>query len=671
MSMNIELSVSGQRLRREMGPGIVGGSRYYLTAHVAFAGTDWDGAQVWLRIDQDGAQNAYLLDADGCVTADRGINLPAGKYTMSLMGMRDNMRITTNEVPLSVMRSGADGGDPLPEIQQTAAEQIALLAQEAVDTASALRADADAGLFDGEDAKHQWDGSVLTITSASGTSSADLRGPQGPEGKQGPQGQAGKDAPQDAVRYGVQALDEAQQETARGNIGAASEEALSHVKGDLASETARAKEAEDNRMKKFYTGNMGAVSVADSDDGAVRNLVIGGRCEQTTTNGYNLLPNHAVDSVINGVTFKVNPDGSITANGTATNFADQYLYGQNADNGEYITLEKGDYAIHASLSPKDFDTYIVFFRTVEFSAITALSATTRLRESDLHIYGVFYRIVIDATAENLTIYPMIERGTIAHDYEPYTGGSPSPSSDYPQEIKCVEGCTMTVTSADGTKAQEAAIPVTLRGIGDVRDELYVYADGSGKLIQRIGTGGINDIQGNYNNSYDYFIVKSKTLPDNIMLMDKLIKKESFGDLKNNRIGFAYSGGALTYAIDLNNGIMETNAYKQAIIDLGLQYLYIFDTTAETPLTAEQVKALYDLRTHYGGTNITYASDNGVEPVVNFDYACAIENFVEYIKAQQGDTRGMIYDMDDRLTQAEVTALEAAIDAQIAQAMMEV
>ena len=237
--MHIELSVSGQRLRREMGPGIVGGSRYYLTAHVAFAGHDWDGAQVWLRIDQGDAQNAYLLDEAGCVTADRGINLPAGQYTMSLLGLRDAVRITTNEVPLCVLQSGADGGEPLPEIPQTAAEQIALLAQEAVDTARSVREDADAGRFDGEDGvsvTHQWDGSVLTITSASGTSSADLRGPQGPEGKQGPQGpegQAGKDAPQDAVRYGVQALDEAQQAIARDNIGAASAVELRRVKDDI------------------------------------------------------------------------------------------------------------------------------------------------------------------------------------------------------------------------------------------------------------------------------------------------------------------------------------------------------------------------------------------------------------------------------------------------------
>lgn len=240
--MHIELSVSGQRLRREMGPGIVGGSRYYLTAHVAFAGHDWDGCQVWLKIDRDGKQNAYLLDEAACVTAERGINLPAGQYTMSLLGLRDAVCITTNEVPLCVMRSGADGGDPLPEVPQTAAEQIALLAQEAANTARSVREDADAGLFDGEDGvsvQHRWDGSVLTITSASGTSSAELRGPQGPqgpegpEGKQGPQGQAGKDAPQDAVRYGVQALTDEEQEQARANIGAGSAGELSRVKDDL------------------------------------------------------------------------------------------------------------------------------------------------------------------------------------------------------------------------------------------------------------------------------------------------------------------------------------------------------------------------------------------------------------------------------------------------------
>ena len=36
---------------------------------------------------------------------------------------------------------------------------------------------------------HRWDGTVLTITSDSGTSSADLRGEKGDDGIRGPQGQ--------------------------------------------------------------------------------------------------------------------------------------------------------------------------------------------------------------------------------------------------------------------------------------------------------------------------------------------------------------------------------------------------------------------------------------------------------------------------------------------------
>ena len=44
---------------------------------------------------------------------------------------------------------------------------------------------------DGVSCTHSWNGSVLTMTSASDTSSADLVGPQGPTGATGPQGPAG------------------------------------------------------------------------------------------------------------------------------------------------------------------------------------------------------------------------------------------------------------------------------------------------------------------------------------------------------------------------------------------------------------------------------------------------------------------------------------------------
>jgi hypothetical protein len=48
---------------------------------------------------------------------------------------------------------------------------------------------------DGVGCTHSWEGSVLTVTSASGTSSSDLRGPKGDRGAAGPQGPAGAAGP--------------------------------------------------------------------------------------------------------------------------------------------------------------------------------------------------------------------------------------------------------------------------------------------------------------------------------------------------------------------------------------------------------------------------------------------------------------------------------------------
>ena len=66
----------------------------------------------------------------------------------------------------------------------------------------AVRSGAFSGA-DGVSVTHEWDGTVLTVTSASGTSSADLKGPQGEPGEQGPQGEPGEDGytPQKGVDY--------------------------------------------------------------------------------------------------------------------------------------------------------------------------------------------------------------------------------------------------------------------------------------------------------------------------------------------------------------------------------------------------------------------------------------------------------------------------------------
>lgn len=48
------------------------------------------------------------------------------------------------------------------------------------------------GEFDGTSVSHEWNGTILTVTSASGSSSVDLKGDPGVQGEQGPKGEPGE-----------------------------------------------------------------------------------------------------------------------------------------------------------------------------------------------------------------------------------------------------------------------------------------------------------------------------------------------------------------------------------------------------------------------------------------------------------------------------------------------
>ena len=62
----------------------------------------------------------------------------------------------------------------------------------------------------------------------------ELNGKPGAQGEKGEKGDPGKDAPQEAVLYTAQMLDDAQKVQARENIGAADEETVDQLKSDLA-----------------------------------------------------------------------------------------------------------------------------------------------------------------------------------------------------------------------------------------------------------------------------------------------------------------------------------------------------------------------------------------------------------------------------------------------------
>lgn len=429
-------------------------------------------------------------------------------------------------------------------------------------------------------------------------------------------------------------------------------------------------EALGNRIKKFYTGNLGAVNIADSDDGAVRNLVIGGRSEQISTNGYQLLNANVfvASSEYNGRKIVNNGDGSFTV--TVSSDASD-VTNLTPPNNPFFDVSPGTTylcsgvengcGIAVALYDKDK-------KITRYAGSTASNGTFTTSDDE-----VFLRLFVQSSsvvAGIYTIWPMLEKGATAHDWEPYTGGAPSPSPDYPQEIKSVENCAMNVSNADGMETQTALIPVTLRGIGDVRDELYVYADGSGKLVQRIGAYTITGMEdwhkhiGSVGNKYFTYIDIGQR---NSELLGGVFSHFTTGSLGSSDKNAFIKSDTIQIRLDSVSTVDDLKAW---LSDNHVCLIYTLDAPVENILTAEQVKALFDLRTYYGGTNISYQSENGVEPVVNFDYACALENFVEYIKAAQGDDRKFIYDMDERMTDAEYVAALAYVNSEYAAALTE-
>lgn len=202
---------------------------------------------------------------------------------------------------------------------------------------------------------------------------------------------------------------------------------IGSLKEDLA-------DLKDNKITKFYTNNNGDTVLNDSDDGKIQDLMIYGKSEQAQYKGTNLAINHLAKAfvTVHGVTFTVNEDKSVTLNGTSDmDNVDYYIVGSYYTDNIIATLDVDkDYTIRAM--PQG----ISFIYGTQ-SKLVSIQQTDG-HEKGIPIAFIFLRIRKSGTTfNNVTIYLQINEGTTLLDYEPYTGGKPSPSPEYPQEIKAV------------------------------------------------------------------------------------------------------------------------------------------------------------------------------------------------------------------------------------------
>nr|DAI41859.1 MAG TPA: hypothetical protein [Caudoviricetes sp.] len=180
------------------------------------------------------------------------------------------------------------------------------------------------------------------------------------------------------------------------------------------------------------------ITLDDSAYRQVRGLNLYGYSRQMQTTGAQLIkyPYLKSDGFTNsGITYTVSDDGIITANGTAT---DQSLFCMASELSDW--RPSGEVFLSgcpSGGSPTTYRMQMCNYNAEERIAIDNGEGTVVNFTNADASWNLCIRIASGYTANNLTFKPMLNSGTSALPWEPYSGGVASPSPDWPQPIHSV------------------------------------------------------------------------------------------------------------------------------------------------------------------------------------------------------------------------------------------
>ncbi len=177
---------------------VIADSIHFLSVKFVFD-KEWDGytvTAIYHNREKDKAVSVVLDDESGYSVGDGTFYVPfdvifAPGFTVSLLGTKGESRITTNEVAISVQKSGfreAEApGNPTP----TEYEQILQIATAAKDIAYSVREDADNDVFKGDKGDKGDTGEPFTYSDFTEQQLSSLKGQKGDKGDKGDKGEKG------------------------------------------------------------------------------------------------------------------------------------------------------------------------------------------------------------------------------------------------------------------------------------------------------------------------------------------------------------------------------------------------------------------------------------------------------------------------------------------------
>ena len=296
--------------------------------------------------------------------------------------------------------------------------------------------------------------------------------------------------------------DRATESSASAKVQAEKAEASADSIANVTSDVEKLKEDLPNKITKFYASNQGETHITDSDNGKIQDMMLYGESEQFTTTGKNLLKIRDGTQTLRGVTVTAK-DGVVALKGTATETGwtildiDSFVL-----DGRYTLSSNSTNIVGVVLASKTFKTVIQHNKP----------ATLENEE----VSKICFTITNGKTYNVSNVLIQLEKGSEATSYEPYTGGAPSPSPNYPQEIKSVVNPTIKLLGsnilkiADG-EYQDGGVTTTVsNGVVKIKGTANRYLDiqltANNTFVFKEGTKLIfssNNVKGieNKNDSY--------------------------------------------------------------------------------------------------------------------------------------------------------------------------
>lgn len=241
---------------------------------------------------------------------------------------------------------------------------------------------------------------------------------------------------------------------------------------------------------------LGEVELRDTVNAPVKEVHIYGKSVQAITTGAQLFDASAL-------LYKPNPPARVDIHdGTLI------INTEGATSNSYITFKLHEVILSGStvtICANNNDVSNSSESVVRFQGRDGVCGNCKLSEVPNAVKTIVipfdvdqFQVRFDASdhVKDFVLKPMLCYGSQPISWEPYTGGIPAPNPDYSQKIKSASG---KIISTNNIKQNEVILP-ELHGIpvesgGNhtenngqqwICDELILYGDGSGKLIQRVG-----------------------------------------------------------------------------------------------------------------------------------------------------------------------------------------